>query len=120
VAGQQVRDGVGQLAPVTAGIRGLLQQGQQAVGELIVGRAGQQDQVTLPGQHPLTWDRPQPGTGRFLGHTSLPPLNRRRMNGTLIDPLAASHTAGQSYRQKLYAVRGGALTGPAIPGMAPA
>jgi len=29
------------------------------------------------------------------------------MNGTLIDPLAASHTAGQSYRQKLYAVRGG-------------
>jgi hypothetical protein len=42
------------------------------------------------------------------------------MNGTLIDPLAASHTAGQSYRQKLYAVRGGPLTGPAIPGMAPA
>jgi hypothetical protein len=41
------------------------------------------------------------------------------MNGTLIDPLAASHTAGQSYRQKLYAVRGGPLTGPAIPGMAP-
>ena len=83
--------------PVLAGPGRVSQQVKQPVGEGSARGMDQQDQVSLPGQHPIPVDRPQAGQDldSLFCHQTLPPMKRHRMKGTRIGPLATSQTPSQ-------------------------